>query len=184
MRVRRRIVRMLHDRGIGWLESRHVSRVTPTHLEFSHGTALGFDACLIVTGAAAARWPSDSGLAVDERGFVRVGPTLQSLSHSHVFAAGDVAAYQDARPKSGVYAVRAGPVLAQNLRAACNGAPLRPRTPQRRALYLISTGRRHTLASWGRWSLDGHWVWRWKDLIDRRFVSQFTAEGAWTSNVL
>ena len=176
-RVRRRIVRMLHDRGIVWLESRHASQVAPTHLEFSDGTALQFDACLIVTGAAAARWPSESGLAVDERGFIRVGPTLQSLSHSHVFAAGDVAAYQDARPKSGVYAVRAGPVLAQNLRAACDGTPLRSWTPQRRALYLISTGRKYALASWGQWSLGGQWVWRWKDVIDRRFVSQFTPGG-------
>ncbi|MEO8752244.1 MAG: FAD-dependent oxidoreductase [Casimicrobiaceae bacterium] len=174
-RVRQGTVRMLRERGIVWLESRYASRVTATHLEFPDGTALQFDTCLLITGAAAARWPSESGLAVDERGFIRVRPTLQSLAHPHVFAAGDAAAYHDTRPKSGVYAVRAGPVLAQNLRAACNGTPLRTWTPQRRALHLISMGRKYALASWGRWSLGGHWVWQWKDLIDRRFVRQFNS---------
>jgi selenide,water dikinase len=127
----------------------------------------------VSTGAAAPAWPAASGLATDADGFIRVGPTLQSLSHPQVFAAGDVAAYAQPRPKSGVYAVRAGPVLAQNLRAACEGQPLQAWTPQARALYLISTGERHALATWGRWSWSGAWVWRWKDRIDRQFMRRF-----------
>jgi len=173
--IRRRIARMLEARGMGWLGSRQATGVAPRELEFAEGAALPFDACLIVTGAAAPRWPSASGLATDADGFIRVGRTLQSLSHPNVFAAGDVAAYHDERPKSGVYAVRAGPVLASNLRAACDGKPLRPWTPQRRALYLISTSGRHAFATWGGWSFGGRWVWRWKDRIDRRFVRQFAA---------
>lgn len=174
-KVGRRIARLLQARGIRWLGSRYAIGVAAGNLEFSEGDLLPFDACLIVTGAAAPRWPSKSGLATDENGFIRVGPTLQSISHPNIFAAGDVAAYHDGRPKSGVFAVRAGPVLADNLRAACNGTPLQTWRPQRRALYLVSTGGRHALAAWGRWSLGGHWVWRWKDLIDRRFVRQFAA---------
>jgi selenide,water dikinase len=174
-KVRRCIARLLQARGIRWLGSRYAIRVAAGELEFSEGSALPFDACLIVTGAAAPRWPSKSGLATDENGFIRVGPTLQSISHPNIFAAGDVAAYHDGRPKSGVFAVRAGPVLAENLRALCNGTALRPWTPQQRALYLISTGGRHAYATWGTWSLGGRWVWRWKDLIDRRFVRQFAA---------
>jgi selenide,water dikinase len=135
---------------------------------------LAFDACLAATGAAAPAWPAASGLAVDADGFIRVGPTLQSLSHPQVFAAGDVAALADARPKSGVYAVRAGPVLAHNLRAFCESRPLLAWSPQARALYLISTGERHALATWGRWSWSGRWVWRWKDRIDRAFVARYT----------
>jgi len=174
-KVRRRIARLLQARGIRWLGSRHATRVASGSLEFVEEATLPFDACLIVTGAAAPRWPAKSGLATDENGFIRVGPTLQSVSHSNVLAAGDVAAYHDGRPKSGVFAVRAGPVLADNLRAACNGTALRPWTPQQRALYLISTGGRHALAAWGTWSFGGRWVWRWKDRIDRRFVRQFAA---------
>ena len=46
-------------------------------------------------------------------------------------------------------------------------------TPQRQALYLVATGDRHALATWGRWSWSGRWVWRWKDRIDRRFMRRF-----------
>ena len=86
--IRRRIARMLEARGMGWLGSRQATGVAPRELEFAEGAALPFDACLVVTGAAAPRWPSASGLATDADGFIRVGRTLQSLSHPNVFAAG------------------------------------------------------------------------------------------------
>jgi NADH dehydrogenase FAD-containing subunit len=135
--------------------------------------ALPFDVCVAATGTAAPLWPAASGLATDEGGFIRVNAGLQSLSHPHVFAAGDVAAYAEPRPKSGVFAVRAGPVLAQNLRAFCSGQALQDWRAQERALYLISTGEQHALATWGAWVWSGRWVWRWKDRIDRRFVQGY-----------
>jgi selenide,water dikinase len=132
------------------------------------------DASLLVTGAAAPAWPAASSLACDENGFIRVSPTLQSTSHPFVFAAGDVAAYADPRPKSGVFAVRAGPVLANNLRSAFTGKTMQRWAPQKKALYLISTGKRHALAAWGTLNTSGEWVWRWKDRIDRRFMQRFS----------
>jgi selenide,water dikinase len=172
-RARRRVRAMLVERGIHWHGERRAARIEKQLIHFEHGPVLPFDACLVVTGAAAPPWPAAAGLAVDDRGFIRVGPTLQSLSHPQVYAAGDVACYSDARPKSGVYAVKAGPVLAANLRAACEGRPPRDWTPQPRALYLISTGNRHALGTWGPWSWSGDWVWRWKDHIDRGFMRRF-----------
>jgi selenide,water dikinase len=176
MALRRRVGRLLAQRGIAWLGERRALGVEPGRIAFDRGApALDFDACLVVTGAAAPAWPRGGGLATDARGFIRVGPTLQSVSHPWIFAAGDVAAYATPRPKSGVYAVKAGPVLADNLRAFCEDRAPRHWTPQARALYLISTGNRHALASWGRWSVGADWVWRWKDGIDRRFVRRFAA---------
>ena len=172
-RLRRRAAALLHRRSIAWQGDRRAVQVDAGVLRFEQGAALVFDACLVVTGAAAPAWPRASGLATDDAGFIRVGPTLQSLSHPHILAAGDVAAYADARPKSGVFAVKAGPVLAHNLRALCEGRPAQPWAPQRRALYLISTGDRHALASWGPLAWGGHWVWRWKDRIDRGFMRRF-----------
>lgn len=171
--LRQRAAALLAQRGIAWRGGRRASRIDPGQIRFEAHETLDFDACLVVTGAAAPDWPRRSGLATDERGFIRVGPTLHSVSHPHILAAGDVAAYHDARPKSGVYAVRAGPILAENLRALCEGRPLRDWAPQGRALYLISTGDRHALASWGRWAWSGDWVWLWKDRIDRRFMQRF-----------
>lgn len=138
------------------------------------GAALPSDATLLITGPAAAAWPAEAGLATDERGFITVTPELQSTSHPFVFAAGDAATFVDQpRAKSGVYAVRAGAPLAKNLLATLDAAPLTPYRPQRRALYLISTGPQHAVASWGAWAVSGEWVWRWKDRIDRRYVAQF-----------
>ena len=172
-RLRRKAAALLADRGIGWVGGCRAERIEPNRVCLEDGAAVDFDACLLVTGAAAPTWPATAGLATDERGFIRVKPTLQSLSHPQIFAAGDIAAYADARPKSGVFAVRAGPTLAHNLRALCEGRVLRSWHPQQRALYLISTGDRHALGSWGRWSWHGDWAWHWKDRIDRQFMRRF-----------
>ena len=109
------------------------------------------------------------GLAVDERGFVLVDERLRSVSHPEVFAAGDCATLRHApHSKSGVYAVRHAPVLAANL-----GGAERRYVPQRRALALIGCGDRHAIADWNGLSVEGAWVWRWKDRIDRRWVEGF-----------
>ena len=58
----------------------------------------------------------------DESGFLQTRPTLQLLDYDTVFAAGDVAQIaNNERPKAGVFAVRAGPVLARNIRALLAG---------------------------------------------------------------
>jgi selenide,water dikinase len=96
-----------------------------------------------------------------------------------VFAAGDAATFVDApRPKSGVYAVRAGPPLAHNLIATLDGRPPVPYTPQRRALYLITTGPRYAVASWGPYAFGGRSLWRLKDWIDRAYVARFRQAAA------
>jgi hypothetical protein len=51
---------------------------------------------------------------------------------------------------------------------------LRTHTPQTRTLYLLACGERRAIASWGPWSAEGRWVWRWKDRIDRGFVARYT----------
>jgi selenide,water dikinase len=45
--------------------------------------------------------------------------------------------------------------------------------PQREALYLISTGERYALGARNGITIEGAWVWRLKDFIDRRFMAKF-----------
>ena len=168
-----RVLRALRRRGVSVLDDA-CSAVGVDHLLLASGARLACDAALLAIGSSAPAWLADSGLSLDAHGFITTAPTLQSLSHPEVYAVGDVASRPDApRPRSGVYAVRAGPPLARNLRLALAGAPLPPYEPQRRSLNLLSCGDRYAIASWGRWSLEGRWVWRWKDRIDRGFVARY-----------
>ena len=170
-----RVVGSLRQRGIAWRGGSEVTEIAPSRLSLAHGVSLPFDTCLLATGAAAPRWPGDAGLEIDDQGFVRVDRLLRSVSDSRVFAAGDVAALEDARPKSGVFAVRAAPVLGHNLAAACGQGNAIEWKPQRYALYLLSTGDGSAIAAWRSWSAAGNWVWKWKDWIDGGFVRRFRA---------
>jgi selenide,water dikinase len=176
--VRRRAAAALRRQRVRVLAAA-CTGVAARELRLSDGARVPCDAAVIAIGASAPRWLKDSGLALDARGFVATGPTLQSVSHPEVFAAGDVATRSDApHPKSGVYAVRAGPPLAANLRAFATGEALARYAPQRRTLYLLSLGERRAIASWGGWSAEGRWVWRWKDRIDRRFIARYRDDAA------
>lgn len=140
----------------------------------SAGETLAADAAVIAIGATGGFPIGAPGLQRDERGFILVNEHLQSVSHASVFAAGDCSTMRNhPHPRSGVYAVRAGPPLTENLRRALARRELVRHIPQRRSLYLISTGDLYAVASWGRWAWEGRWVWRWKDRIDRAFVDQY-----------
>lgn len=172
--VQARFSRVLDSRGIGVSLGHAVERVDRGRLHLSGGATVEADAIVWATGTSAPLWPGASGLATDARGFVLVEDSLQSVSHPGIFAVGDIAHVRDhPRPKSGVYAVRAGPVLGENLRNAALGKPLRPWKPQPRALALISTGDRCAIASYGGLAFGGARVWAWKDSIDRRFMRRY-----------
>jgi selenide,water dikinase len=172
--VRRRLQRRLALSGIDvQLRKRAVAMQGGT-LHMESGERLAVDRAFWAIGARPAAWLAAAGLSIDRAGFVLVDETLRSLSHPQVFAAGDIATMAGhPRPKSGVYAVRQGPPLADNLRRALEGQRLEPYFPQPIALNLISTGARHAVASWGPLAWQGDWVWRWKDRIDRRFMRKY-----------
>ncbi len=143
-------------------------------LLLDNGATVAVDTVIAATGVRPAAWLAGSGLELASDGFVAVADGQQSVSHPEVFAGGDVASRIDTpHAKSGVYAVRAGPVLTVNLERALAGQAPLPYRPQQRTLYLLATGPREAIMSWNGLSASGRWVWRWKDWIDRRFMSQY-----------
>jgi len=172
--VRKRFNRILQERKIS-VHTRHfINEVQHHQLNSTDGTQHKANATLWVTNASAPGWLADSGLQVDEQGFIAVNDSLQSVSHSDVFAAGDIASViNHPRPKSGVFAVRQGPPLARNLSRAIQQKPLKPFTPQKNFLGLISTGNKYAIASRSNWSLEGACLWMIKDWIDRKFMDNF-----------
>lgn len=136
------------------------------------GQRIGSEFTLSVAGARGQGWLAETGLDLVD-GHLAVGPSLQT-SDPAIFAAGDCAHLSHApRPKAGVYAVRAAPVLAANLKAALAGGRMRAFHPQRDYLKLISLGDRRALADRSGLRMGGAWLWRWKDRIDRRFMAMF-----------
>jgi len=164
------------------IESHQGSGVVEVGAGFVHlrnGLEFATDAVFWAAGSAPHPWIAASGLATDERGFVATNDCLQSLSHAEVFAAGDCATNEaHPRPKAGVFAVRAGPALAANLRAALEGRALRPHVASRRYLSLISAGDKYAIGAWDGMSWEGEWVWRWKDRIDRAFITKYKSVNA------
>ena len=172
--MRQRLARVLRDRGVAVHLGQAITAVEPGRVTRADGTTVALDEVLWVTQAGAPRWPAASGLAADDAGFIQVDDTLRSISHSEVFAAGDVAAVLNhPREKAGVFAVRQGPPLANNLRQVLCGLAPRSFYPQRRFLTLVSTGGRHAVGARGPWSFEGSLVWRWKNWIDRRFMAKY-----------
>jgi selenide,water dikinase len=172
--VRRRVQRILAARAITIHFDAEAVAIEPGAVIARDGRRIAADRIVLATSAAAAAWLAESGLACDAAGFVTVDEHLRSTSHPFVFAAGDCASQQgQAYPKSGLYAVRQGPVLADNLRRHRRGEPLRAFRPQRTALALLATGDRRAIMSWSTFAAEGAWVWRWKDAIDRRFMARY-----------
>jgi selenide,water dikinase len=169
----RRVLRgRLAQAGIALHEDDAAAEVTSDTVRTASGRVLP---ARLAVGAAGARphdWLGHLGLDHDH-GFLTVDATLRSVTDRRLFAAGDCAHLGFApRPKAGVYAVRAAPVLAHNLRAALAGGAFRRFRPQRDYLKLVSLGAQDALADRSGLSLAAPWLWRWKDRIDRRFMER------------
>lgn len=174
-KVQQRFSRVLKTHNIETLCNTRVDRFEAGRLYSANGDPLECDAVIWVSGASAPAWLIGTGLQLDERGFIAVNDCLQSLSHPQVFAAGDIASVERfPRPKSGVFAVRQGIPLAQNLCRILINRPLKSFKPQKQFLSLISTGERYAVASKGDWSFEGAWLWHLKNWIDKRFIRQFS----------
>lgn len=131
-----------------------------------------------VTQASAPEWLKIAGLGTDEQGFILVEDTLQSQTHPQVFASGDIATMVNyPRPKAGVFAVRQGKPLFENLQRILLGKSLKPYKPQKQYLSLIGTGDKRAILTKGMITLPPHkLLWHYKDCIDRRFMERFHFE--------
>ena len=173
--VQRRFETVLRQRDVTLHLNAEVTQVEAGRLATSNGKSLQADEIVWVTRAGGAPWLRETGLALDDDGFLNVLDTLQTVNDPHVFAAGDIASMVNFKlEKAGVFAVRQGPPLTENLRRAVAGAAMKAYRPQRSWLALISTGDKYAIASRGWLGFAGDWVWKWKDWIDRRFMAKFS----------
>jgi len=165
---------LLAQRGIDTRRGSAVTMVTADVIATAAGDSIPADRVIWATAGSAPPWPRAAGIATDAAGFVAVDEHLRSVSNPEILGGGDVVTVMASpHPKSGVYAVRHGPILAANLRAALDGGRPARYVPQNRALSLLSAGDKYAVGVWREWTVAGSWVWVWKDHIDRAFVARY-----------
>ena len=169
------VERLCAEKGIRVHTGETVCEVMADAVRCESGLVVTCDRTFWVTNASAPSWLKETGLTLTNNGFLAVKDTLQTCSHENIFAAGDVATMANHhRPKAGVFAVRQGPPLYENLRRYAMGQPLKPFAPQRRYLNIIDTDTERSIASWGPLAIHAKWCRAWKDRIDRKFMSLFS----------
>lgn len=166
--------RELERRGVRLTLGRSVVSVADGQLTFDDGAQRPIDLALWATSAEGPSLLAGLGLPVDERGFLLTHATLQTTAEAPVFVVGDSGtSLEHPAPKAGVYAVRQGPILWENLQRTLSGRPLVEYVPQRGFLSLLATGDRRAVLSYKGFSAHAGWCWKLKDYIDSRFMAKY-----------
>lgn len=171
--VRATLFEHMRAADIRAIDNTGVTHVTQDAVHLEGGTSVPSDFTVGAAGARPHDWVAEMGLDhVD--GYLSVDRFLRSVSDPMIYAVGDCAHMIDnPRPKAGVFAVRQAPVLYRNLVADITGSARKPFRPQRDFLKLISMGGQEATAEYYGMGMQGAWMWRWKDQIDRKFMDQF-----------
>ena len=172
--VAARLLKRLAGRGVSVAQGR-ATAVHADRLDTTVGS-VGFDLLAVATGLRPPPLLASLGLPLGADGGLAVDARLRSPGDARIHGAGDCIALADqALPRAGVFAVRQAPVLLQNLVAAAEGTRPRNFRPQRRYLWIMNLGDGTGFASYGALHGRGKLALRWKDWLDRRFLTGFEA---------
>lgn len=176
-RAIRIVTKLLHSRGVEILLNHEAQKISKEGIFAKERNKreefVPADIVISAVGATAPPILDTLRIPKDRRGFILTSPTLQSVTESRLFAVGDSGTIQNhAVAKAGVYAVRQGPILMNNLRCASNNQPLKKFKPQADFLWLLNTGDHRAILQYKRLALQGRWCWWLKHWIDTRFIRQ------------
>ncbi len=173
-KAREQILRFLTAKGARILLDTPVASFGDGVAWTRDGREIPCDLPILAVGITPPDLLSASNLATGQDGGLWVDRNLRSVSDGRLFGGGDCVSYRgEALPKLGVFAVRQGPVLFHNLRAALEGEPLKPYKPQKRFLYILNLGDGTGLAIYGPLVWRGRLSFMLKHRIDEKFVSRY-----------
>ena len=172
--TRAKVVQEFHRRDVHVVTGTRVTAVSETEVTLDNQAKIEADVVIWATGAVAPPLLAKLDLPLDDRGFLATDSTLRSTSGRPVFAVGDTGTMiETPTPKAGVYAVRQGPVLWNNIARCLNGQPLESYRPQSSFLRLINEGNGAAIGQWKGFSFQGNWVLRLKHRIDGQFMDKY-----------
>lgn len=178
-RTRQLAMQELKRRGIQLRLNSRIAKVEgDRQLVFEDNQQWDPDIVLWATSAKPPALLDQLNLPRDERGFLLTRNTLQTTGNDpfndHVFAVGDTGTVEGERyAKAGVYAVRQGPALWENLRRKIEGTPLQKWKPQSQFLTLLNTGDQRAILTYRGLSIHARWCWRLKNRIDTNFMAMY-----------
>jgi len=174
--ARRRAEAACARAGVACHPAARVTGVSAEHLALASGVTLSTELTVWVAGAAPPPLVDASELPRSSTGYFAVDDTLRAIDGAPVWGAGDCITIREHPwvPKAGVYAVRAGPILAHNLRAHLQGrVSTRRFTPQTGFLALLALGDGTALLRWRGIVIESQWAMALKDRIDRMFMGRY-----------
>jgi len=175
--TRQRVEDELRGRGVSIVTGAAVTHVGNQSIQLQGGSAIDADVVLWATGAAPPSLVEQLELDRDQRGFLATDAKLQSTSARGILVVGDTGTIVDSDvPKAGVYAVRQGPLLWENIQRYLDDQPLQTYQPQQSFLKLINLGDGRAVGQWKTLTFSGRWVMRLKDWIDSRFMEKYSVD--------
>ena len=175
-RARKILTKILKDKNVNLFLNTTVQEAAQAQrsLITTTGRRIDSDYNFLVTQADSPEWLKNNQIETDQLGFILVKDTLQSLNFDYIFATGDIATMVNyTRPKAGVFAVRQGKPLSENLCRYLSDRQLKIYRPQSKYLSIIGTGSQDAVAIWGQFACHSKLFWYLKKYLDFSFMEQF-----------
>ncbi|GEM_PF-48286 len=169
-----KIAKILTGRNVQLQLGQRLQAVAGSDLVLASGQRLHSDLVIYIGAGNASQVTGLIDVQRDQRGCIVTNDCLESVDDHHIWAGGDCGSIQGLNvPKAGVYAVRQGPVMWNNLVRWKAGQPLKPYVPQDDFLKLVNLGGKQAIGQWKGVSFQGRWVWQLKDWIDTKFIHMY-----------
>lgn len=152
----------------------YVTEVTPNSVLCESGLEVPADVILWASHPEpAVKWLRASGLAVDQQGFLQIRKTLQSASHTYIFALGEIASMQGCNyPRTANLGIRQGALLYENLKRWIEGSKLDTFDCHRGMCDFIFSGYSTAILQSKMFSVNSRLASRFQGYLEKRFVAK------------
>ena len=166
-------LKSLEKRGAKIRRGARISKITREGIIDENGVFIKADIILAATGVKLSPLLKDSGFKTGDDGGMRVDRYLQAEGFPGIFGGGDCVTFTDnPLPKLGVFAVRQGPVLNNNLLSAIEekSENLKPYVPELKVFKAMNMGDGKAIGIKGSFIYHGRLMFMLKEYFDLKFI--------------
>ncbi len=172
--TKKNVRKCLNYSKINLIENDPVLKIKKNLIITANNLKFKFDKIILATNGLAPKWLKNTDLEICKSGFIQTNNKFQT-NFNYIFASGDVINFDNKNiPKAGVYAVKSGKILSQNIRNFILDKKLKIYTPQKYYLSLIGLGSGNVLAHKYKISFSSKINFWIKKIIDQNFVNKYT----------